>query len=308
MFKGNIGFVPEGYAQYSANSIIIPIQRLLNKANELSEFNDDISLSDIDSEIILDLLNETELVDKSLRSCLSDDYHIDLNKAGYGDGDEKIPWTDISIHEYPGAILLIELPQMVSMSYKTGRCSVSLRTEIELAKWFSDHDTPLFDKKNKFVFVYKRFIPKDKKVFNVCDNDNWEMRRVTNAVISAMGYSDNSEVVDFFYTTVQGYYNGAELLVIRQKDLRWAYKYLSTSTPIHPESPAFNLSESAIKELKDIDLIVKKNDIGFPNRHKNTPLKIVNNSATVAFSRSKKDVLPKSTSPDCQEDDDELPF
>ena len=37
-----------------------------------------------------------------------------------------------------------------------------------------------------------------------CDNDNFEMKRVTNAITDAIGIADSVDKFSFFYTTIHG--------------------------------------------------------------------------------------------------------
>lgn len=226
-----ITICPESYGLLPIQSFDMALEKFRHNVKMLLQTYGSKRLCDLPQSEILTLLSQTEMLDKSLRSCLTD-ATIKANSAG-----ELELWSDVAVYNYPGAVLLLTLPPLVNASYKNGEYGISKRAEIELYKWFLTHKPPDFDSDNRFLYAYKRYSSKALGV--VSDNDNWEMRRITNAVSQAIGYSDSPRFAEFYYSTVESDYDGAELLLIRHQDLPDFMDFLGSGTPAMPDSPSF---------------------------------------------------------------------
>ena len=231
MKSNYITIFPESYGALPVSMLLTPVNRLLKKIKGIPN-SVQSKLHQLPQDTILSMLADTELIDKSLRSCVK--VETLCNAAGI----QLDLWTDVSVHEYGSAILLMELPPLVNVSYRNGEYGLSKRAEIELFRWFTAHKEPQRIEGDKFLYIYKRFTHILDSV-GLCDNDNWEAKRITNAVTHAICFSDSPRYTEFFYTTVKSDYDGAELLVIRHSDLSKYLDYLALEVPIHPDSCAF---------------------------------------------------------------------
>lgn len=72
-----------------------------------------------------------------------------------------------------------------------------------LQKFLAEH--PVNPAKDmRLTIVYRRIVPWELTLGKArCDNDNFEMRRCTNAITDALAISDSVDKISFFYTTEQ---------------------------------------------------------------------------------------------------------
>lgn len=258
--KSYIVICPESYGLLPVSSFQKAVQNFENDVKSHVIGNKDTRLCDLSQSDILRLLSHTEKLDKSLRSCLKPETLSTINQNG-----NRNLWTDVHVYEYPEAILLMDFPPLVNISYRNGEYGLSKRAEIALFQWANTHDLPDFQGENdRFLYLYKRFSTTD--IGNLCDNDNWEMRRITNAVSQAIGYSDNPRFSEFFYTTVPSEFDGAELMLIRHSGLPKFIDYLSSGTPIHPESSSFFAKKQVEKSSDDFT----RDSFSLPVKNPNT--------------------------------------
>lgn len=285
--KTFIVLCPEGHALLPISSLLGVIKKFENAVNSIKSTFGDIRLADLPQEEILKMLSFTEKLDKSLRSCVKEDVVTGKVKLGTLE-----MWSDVHVYEYPKAILLMDFPPLVNSSYRYGEYGLSKRAEIELFKWFHTRTLPDFDENNRFLYIYKRYV--SGPIDMASDNDNWEMKRITNAVSQAIGFSDNPRFSEFFYTSVHSDFDGAELMLIRHKDLFSFMDYLDSGTPIHPDSGSFFTQKQ-----------VEKNSDEFPKDSFFIPDKGGKNCNTSRISNNQSGGLRKLTD---KNDEEELPF
>lgn len=108
----------------------------------------------------------------------------------------------INISQPTDCLLKIVLFPLVNFPSKAGYNIYSDLKEA-LQKYLSAH-TVILKKENRLTIVYRRVVPWELTLGKGrCDNDNFEMRRCTNAITDALGISDSVDKVSFFYTTEQ---------------------------------------------------------------------------------------------------------
>lgn len=287
--KPFIVLCPEGHGLLPISSLISVVNKFKSNAESLKNVFGDILLSDMPQEDILQMLSYTEKLDKSLRSCLKEESILDSDSRN----TESLElWTDVHVYEYENAILLMDFPPLVNSSYRFKEYGLSKRAEIELFRWFHSHKMPDFEAENRFLYIYKRYV--STPIDTVSDNDNWEMKRITNAVSQAIGFSDNPRFSEFFYTTVHSEFDGAELMLIRHNDLVLFSDYLISGTPVHPESGSFFTGKQ-----------VKKNSDDFPKDSFSSPVKSEKSQEESGFASTDPGGLRKLTAKSSKE---ELPF
>lgn len=137
--------------------------------------------------------------------------------------------SGISVGQNLDSILCVTLPPLMGRRYK-GSYAIYRRLTTILKNYFDTHERPqLYGQ--KLLLIYKKYTPFRGITVNA-DNDNWEMKRVTNAISEQLRYSDNSEHFSFMYTTVKSEANCVEALLIPLDKLPKYQEYLSSPTPI----------------------------------------------------------------------------
>lgn len=254
-----ISICPESYGLLPVEAFLSAVSKMENDVKTCISRYGNKRLYELPQEEILTLLKNTELLDKSLRSCVKSETILHSNVK-----EELELWTDVHVYEHEGAILLMDFPPLVNISYRNGEYGLSKRAELSLFQWFANHSPPEFYDENRYLYIYKRYT--SEPIDMVSDNDNWEMKRITNAVSQAIGYSDNPRFSEFLYTTVESEYNGAELLLTRHNSLVSFMSYLSSGTPIHPESSSF-IRE---KQVEKNSAKISKGSLFQPSNYKET--------------------------------------
>ncbi|MBN3025038.1 hypothetical protein JXX19_01215 [Ruthenibacterium lactatiformans] len=131
---------------------------------------------------------------------------------------------NIHVSQPKNCILRLTLPPLASAKF-AGSYDIYQNTKLALEEYFSTRNVPDLTGQ-KLTLIYKRVV-KNIRSNAVCDNDNWEMKRVTNAITETLFYSDNAAHFSFFYTTVEGPIAGTEATVIRETNLMDFTGYLT---------------------------------------------------------------------------------
>lgn len=241
MNKTYITICPESYGLLPVEALDDAVQKMKNDVASCISAYGNRKLYELPQDEILKLLANTEMLDKSLRSCVKSDTILRSSCKSCLE-----MWNDVHVYEHPNAVLLMDFPPLVNTSYRNGEYGLSKRAEVALYHWFSIHSPPDFEDGNRFMYIYKRYT--NDSIDMSSDNDNWEMKRITNSVSQAIGYSDNPRFSEFLYTTVESDFNGAELLLISHNSLPLFFDYLTSGTPIHPESSSFIMKKQVEKD------------------------------------------------------------
>lgn len=142
---------------------------------------------------------------------------------------------NIQVFQPKNCILKLVLPPLMPIKF-AGSYDVYWNTKLALQEYFAVHEIPKLTGQ-KLTLIYKRYT-KNIHTDALCDNDNWEMKRVTNAITEELFYSDNPANFSFFYTTVESSFEGCEATVIRQENLADFTDYLvASASPSAADSP-----------------------------------------------------------------------
>lgn len=77
-----------------------------------------------------------------------------------------------------------------------------------------------FDPSCRYSLVYQRIVKgKVRLTAGCCDNDNFEMQRVTNAITEAIGIADSADKFSFYYTTIEGREAKTLVYLVLESDL-----------------------------------------------------------------------------------------
>lgn len=77
-----------------------------------------------------------------------------------------------------------------------------------------------FDPSCRYTLVYQRIVKgKVRLSAGCCDNDNFEMQRVTNAITEVIGIADSADKFSFYYTTISGQDAKTIVYLVRENDL-----------------------------------------------------------------------------------------
>ena len=104
-------------------------------------------------------------------------------------------------------IVRLLLPPLVSQKY-AGGYNIYLATKAAMEKFKNEHGLEDVIGK-KLVLMYRRFTT-DFDTSTMLDNDNWECKRVTNAIAEVLQYSDSIDHFSMVYTTSRSTQNYIE--------------------------------------------------------------------------------------------------
>lgn len=77
-----------------------------------------------------------------------------------------------------------------------------------------------FDPSCRYTLVYQRIVRgKVRLSAGCCDNDNFEMQRVTNAITEVIGIADSADKFSFYYTTIGGSEAKTLVYLVQENDL-----------------------------------------------------------------------------------------
>lgn len=117
---------------------------------------------------------------------------------------EEEQLKDIRVSGPAGIVLLkLELVPLVAHPFKGAyNAYYSVKKAVQAyAKKQPNH----LDPRARYTLVYQRVVAgKVQLSAGCCDNDNFEMQRVTNAITEAIGIADSADKFSFYYTTVTG--------------------------------------------------------------------------------------------------------
>ena len=174
--------------------------------------------------ILYNLVSEISILDMTVRACL-----LEKRNDGFFEREkELVKGSYIHVSIPANAIIRVTIPPLVGRRFK-GSYNIYWNLKLALAQFETNHKFSR-PEGEKLVLIYKRYSI-NLAVGHTCDNDNWEMKRTTNAISEALNYSDNSEHFSMVYTTVQSDTDCVEATVIKQKDMMLFLDYLSEAKP-----------------------------------------------------------------------------
>lgn len=175
--------------------------------------------------VLYRLISEIAMLDMTVRTCL-----LEKRNEGFFEREKEfVKGSYIHISTPANAIIRATIPPLVGRQFK-GSYNIYWRLKSALAEFERRHKIPRSEGE-RLVLIYKRYST-NLAVGHTCDNDNWEMKRTTNAISEALNYSDNSEHFSMVYTTVKSNTDCVEATVIKQEDMALFLDYLSEAKPV----------------------------------------------------------------------------
>lgn len=174
--------------------------------------------------LLLSLAEQISLMDMTLRENLLDkrDEHCwEREKA-------LVKGAKIVVSSPQNTLLRISLPPMIGRELR-GAYNTYWKLKSALALYMQEYKIPNVEGE-KLVLIYKKYTV-NLDIGYVCDNDNWEMKRTTNAIAEALNYSDNPMHFSMVYTTVLSSANYVEATVVLQKNFPQMLDYIKSNVP-----------------------------------------------------------------------------
>lgn len=146
------------------------------------------------------LLESTELMRREIRILASNSLDSS-DKNTFSDSNEKL--SSVVVSSPSGTYLQLELYPLVKLPIKGGY-NVYFDVKTAVQQYLREHDVCI-PEDSRFTLIYTKVTTADVKLAKGrCDNDNFEMKRVTNAITDAIGIADSVDKFSFFYTTIHG--------------------------------------------------------------------------------------------------------
>ena len=146
------------------------------------------------------LLESTELMRREIRILASNSLDSS-DKKSFSDSSEKL--SSVVVSSPSGTYLQLELYPLVKLPIK-GCYNVYFDVKTAVQHYLREHDVYI-PEDSRFTLIYAKVTTADVKLAKGrCDNDNFEMKRVTNAITDAIGIADSVDKFSFFYTTIHG--------------------------------------------------------------------------------------------------------
>lgn len=155
---------------------------------------------DINLSALTKLLESTELMRREIRILASNS--LDSSDTNtFSDSSDKL--SSVVVSSPSGTYLQLELYPLVRLPIKGGY-NVYFDVKTAVQQYLREHDVCI-PEDNRFTLIYAKITTADVKLAKGrCDNDNFEMKRVTNAITDAIGIADSVDKFSFFYTTIHG--------------------------------------------------------------------------------------------------------
>ena len=223
----------ENVLPQTSNAIIVPefssksgekVLTISSRINDLSKGLAATGTPEQQEKLMYAIVSEIAKLDMTIRESLlerRDDQFYSREK-------ELIKRAFISVTAPENAVLRICLPPLIGRQFR-GSYNIYWKLKAALSQFEKDHPFPHLNNE-KVVLIYKRYST-NLAVGHSCDNDNWEMKRATNAIAEALNYSDNPEHFSMLYTTVKSSVDCVEATVVRQADMHLFLEYLEKGTP-----------------------------------------------------------------------------
>lgn len=156
-------------------------------------------------------LSETNTASLHLRNLLA---YMPVNEQNYV---RKSLIKDIVITEHPGCIFKMA---MYPLQAAPSKRIYNVYDDVQQAlRAFVREHPILMSTKERYTIVYEKVVRGDVVLKRgVSDNDNFEVRRVTNAICDTLLIQDSADKMSFFFTTVQGDAWGMNVYYMLEKD------------------------------------------------------------------------------------------
>lgn len=183
----------------------------------------------VPDDVLYDILAQISQLDMAVRAGI-----LGYKDSGYaGRRGRLVSQIPVIVAQPPGTVLRVSLPPLMGRRFR-GSYNLYWAVKIALEEYCANHtiDTPSSE---KLLLIYKRYA-RNLDVCYTCDNDNWETKRVTNALSEALNYSDNAEHFSMMYTAVKGTVDYMEATIVRMQDVETHLNYILDTTPAQPLS------------------------------------------------------------------------
>lgn len=162
---------------------------------------------------LLQALEDVELCRQNLRKKLS----LVRTPASTTFFQEKsIQNIAVENGEEPGVCLKITLFPLCAYPIK-GAYNVYFEVKEAISKAKENGLIPSVSLNKRYVLIYNRVVPGELGLAQGrCDNDHFEMGRVTNAITEEMGIADSVDKLSFFFTTTSGNEAKTEIYLVEE--------------------------------------------------------------------------------------------
>lgn len=184
------------------------------------------NLSSIPDDFLLDILSDATQISMAVRQGI-----LGTFDCNYQNRLQKLT-ESLNVFVFPptdNIVVQVALSPLISKAYK-GSYNVYWELKHTLDVYSKKYPLPILDDGEKLIIIYKRYTSFIDNAL-LCDNDNWEMKRTTNAITEALNHSDNPKHFSMLYTTVSSDYNMVEITVIKQENLPNFMQYLASPFP-----------------------------------------------------------------------------
>lgn len=163
--------------------------------------------------LALNILQDLELARFSARKMAD---NISLPMVEPKDNGSVLKSVDVQM---PGAPILLQLTLFPLVPYPIkGAYNVYYDVKEALFQ-YAEIQPFCFDTHSRFTLAYQRVIRGPVRLATgCCDNDNFEMKRVTNAITEAIGIADSADKFSFYYTTISGQEPKTRVFLVYEKD------------------------------------------------------------------------------------------
>lgn len=179
---------------------------------------------DISSVKLYEILQYTSFIAMKIREA------VDYNTRFFSYNERKkvfkryVNALPITVSQPENAILRVKIYPLIRDSYK-GAYNVYWDVKDAIKAYSYDNKIERITS-GKLLLIYKKYGPANARLCSY-DNDNWEMKRVTNAISESINYPDTAKNFSFLYTAVEAEENYVEATLIRMENIDFFTKYLA---------------------------------------------------------------------------------
>lgn len=210
--KPKKSYLSTSYIKRQANTIFKKAQSLEN----------DIAAAALPFEILYPILVSCVNLQRVLRESMIQSPYINCMQ----DKKEICDTLKISLSFPENTILRLSLyPLFDFRKEKTISYNTYWSVKTVLENGLKDKNIIL--EKNKPLFlIYKKY-SQNLTCEYTCDNDNWEMKRVTNAIAEQFFLTDNAETFSFIYTAAKAEKSFCEVTLLYRKNISLLTDYIT---------------------------------------------------------------------------------
>ncbi len=198
------------------------LHRIQNLTLLQSKIKPGLSISRMPEDLLIALLEQLSQADMVVRAGI-----IGGKDYGYVERRKKVvQHIPIEVSQPQNTVLRISMPPLVGRKFR-GSYNIYWALKTALEEYGEVHGIDNVQGE-KLLLIYKRYA-KNLSVCYTCDNDNWEAKRITNALAEALNYSDNAEHFSMLYTSAKSDVDRMEATVILMKNLPLFTGYICES-------------------------------------------------------------------------------